>query len=53
MGAALQKQGKGGRSPGQPSASNTLLLLVYDATLYGCVGSVATAKGTIIQQTRR
>ena len=35
------------------TASNTLLLFVHDATLYGCVGSVATAKGTIIQQTRR
>ena len=39
--------------PASLTASNTLLLLVHDATLYGCVGSVATAKGTIIQQTRR
>ena len=39
--------------PARLTASNTLLLLVHDATLYGCVGSVATAKGTIIQQPRR
>ena len=39
--------------PARLTANNTLLLLVHDATLYGCVGSVATAKGTIIQQPRR
>ena len=48
-----RNRARGLRCQASITASNTLLLLVHDATLHGCVGSVANAKGTITQQTRR